>query len=99
MSATIGKARLTLYFEDTFSLKDKRGEVKSVIRRIQNQFNVAIAEIEDLDDVRAATLGLAVVSTSAPHADQMLTTIIAAVERLLDISVLGEIETEMIPFG
>ena len=99
MSATIGKARLTLYFEDTFSLKDKRGEVKSVIRRIQNQFNVAIAEIEDLDDVRAATLGLAVVSTSEPHADQMLTTIIAAVERLLDISVLGEIETEMIPFG
>lgn len=99
MSATIGKARLTLYFEDTFSLKDKRGEVKSVIRRVQNQFNVAIAEIEDLDDVRTATLGLAVISTSTPHADQMLQTIIAAVERLLDISVLGEIETEMIPFG
>ena len=99
MSATIGKARVTLYLEPTFSLKEKRGEVRSIIRRIQNQFNVAIAEIEDLDDMRAATLGLAVVSTSAPHADQMLETIIAAIERQLDLSVLGEIETEMIPFG
>jgi len=99
MRATIGKARVTLYFEDTFSLKDKRSEVKSVIRRIQNQFNVAIAEIEDLDDVRAATLGLAVVSTSSVHAGQMLQTIIDAIERLLDRSTLGEIQTEMIPFG
>ena len=98
MSATIGKARVTLYFASTFSLKEKRGEVKSVIRRIQNQFNAAIAEIEDLDDVRAATLGIAVVSTSATHAAQMLDAIIAALERLLDLSVLGEVETEMIPF-
>jgi uncharacterized protein YlxP (DUF503 family) len=99
MSATIGKARVTLYLESTFSLKEKRSEVKSVIRRIQNQFNVAIAEIEDLDDIRTATLGVVVVSTSTPHADQMLKTIIDGIERLLDISVLGEIETEMIPFG
>lgn len=99
MSATIGKARVTLYLESTFSLKEKRSEVKSVIRRIQNQFNVAIAEIEDLDDIRTATLGVVVVSTSTPHADQMLKKIIDGIERLLDISVLGEIETEMIPFG
>jgi uncharacterized protein len=99
MSATIGKARVTLYLEATFSLKEKRGEVKSIIRRIQNQFNVAIAEIEDLDDIRTATLGVVVISTSTPHADQMLETIVNAIERLLDISVLGEIETEMIPFG
>lgn len=99
MSATIGKARVTLYFESTFSLKEKRGELRRVGKRIQNRFNVAIAEIEDLDDMRVATLGLVVVSTSATHADQMLENIVAAVEDLLDMSTLGEIETEMIPFG
>lgn len=99
MSATIGKARVTLYFENTFSLKDKRGEVKRVTQRIRNQFNAGIAEIEDLDDMRAATLGVVVVSTSAPHASQMLNTILDAIERLLDTSTLGDIETELIPFG
>lgn len=99
MSATIGKARITLYFEATFSIKEKRGEVKRIIHRIQNQFNVAIAEIDDLNDMRVATLGMTVLSTSASHADQMLRTIIDRIERLLDISVLGDIETEMIPFG
>lgn len=99
MSATIGKARLTLYFEDTFSLKHKRAEVKRVTTRLRNQFNAGVAEIEDLDDMRAATLGIVVVSTSAAHASQMLNTIIEATERLLDTSTLGDVETEMIPFG
>ena len=99
MSGTIGKARVTLYFEDTFSLKEKRGEVKRITSRIRNRFNVAIAEIDDLNDMRVATLGMTVLSTSTPHADQMLETIIAAIEDLLDISILGDIETEMIPFG
>jgi uncharacterized protein YlxP (DUF503 family) len=99
MSATIGKARVTLYFEATFSIKEKRGEIRRVTKRIQNRFNVAIAEIEDLNDMRVATLGLVVISTSTPHADQMLENIIAAIEDLLDISILGDIETEMIPFG
>lgn len=98
MSATIGKAAVTLYFEATFSLKEKRGEVRRITKRIQQRFNVAIAEIEDLDDMRVATLGLVVISTSATHADQMLENIIAAIDDLLDISTLGEIETELIPF-
>jgi hypothetical protein len=40
-----------------------------------------------------------VVSTSAPHASQMVNTILEAIERLLDTSTLGDIETELIPFG
>lgn len=99
MSATIGKARITLYFEATFSLKEKRGEVKRVVERTRNRFNVSIAEIEDLNDLRVATLGLVVLSTAGPHASQMINTIIESIERLLDLSTLGDIETELIPFG
>ncbi|MCA9832653.1 MAG: DUF503 domain-containing protein [Thermomicrobiales bacterium] len=98
MSATIGSGRVTLWFESTFSLKDKRSEVKRITSRIPNQFNCAIAEIEDLDDMRVATLGVLVLSTSPDHASQMLNTIINRIEDLLEISTLGEVNTELYPF-
>lgn len=98
MSATIGRGRITLIFEASFSLKDKRSEVKRVVTRISNQFNCGIAEIEDLDDIRIATLGIVVISTSGAHCDQMLATIFGAIERLLNASYVSEIETERIPF-
>jgi uncharacterized protein YlxP (DUF503 family) len=96
---TIGAARVTLYLESSFSLKDKRRVVRSLTRRVQNQFNAAIAEVEDLDDHRVATLGVVCVSNSAPHADAMLANVIAFIERNVEEGVLGEIETELIPYG
>ncbi len=98
MSATVGNARITLYFEDTFSLKDKRGEMKRLTSRISKQFNCAIAEIEDLDDIRVGTLGVLVLSTSADHASQMLNRIIAEIERLLELSTFGDVSTELFPY-
>lgn len=98
MSATVGSARVTLYFEETFSLKDKRAEVKRLTARISNQFNCSIAEIEDLDDIRVATLGVLVLSTSPNHASQMLNRILSEIERLLDVSTLGDVATELFPY-
>ena len=98
MSATVGSARISLYFESTFSLKEKRAEVKRISTRISNQFNCAIAEIEDLNDMRVATLGILVLSTCGDPASQMITRILVAVERLLEISVVGEISTDLYPF-
>lgn len=96
--AALGQAVLAIYFEQTFSLKDKRREVKSVVHRVQARFNCAIAEVADLDDMRVATLGIAVLSTSSPHADQMLQAIIAFIDSSLDIGVLGEVSTAIDPF-
>ncbi len=96
--AAIGRARVTIYLEASFSLKDKRREVKSVVHRVQSRFNCAIAEIEDLDDMRVATLGILVVSTSSPHADQMLKHILTFIENALDLGYLGDVSTEILPF-
>jgi uncharacterized protein YlxP (DUF503 family) len=98
VTATIGALRVTILFEQTFSLKDKRREVRSVCQRVQNQFNAAIAEIEDLDDIRTATLGVVVVSNAAPHANQMLSRVEAFIERSLDLGVLGESHIELFGF-
>jgi len=98
MPATIGRARVTILFESTFSLKDKRGEVKSVTTRVRNRFNAAIAEIETLNDMRTGTLGVVVVSNDASHAQSMLSNVIEFIEQSLDLGYLGEVETELFPF-
>jgi uncharacterized protein YlxP (DUF503 family) len=99
MATTIGAARVSLYLEETFSLKDKRQVVRSITSKVRNQFNVGIAEVEDLDDARVATLAIVCVSNSAPHADEMLATVIRFIEQRVEIGVVGEIETELIPFS
>ena len=99
MATSIGAARIALYLEESFSLKDKRQVVRSITQKVRNRFNVGIAEVEDLDDPRVATLAIVCVSNSAPHANQMLNEVIRFVEARVETGVLGEVETELIPFG
>ena len=96
---TVGVARVSLYLEDTFSLKDKRQVVRSITQKVRNQFNAGIAEVEDLDDARVATLAIVVVSNASNHAQEMLQTIIDFIERRVELGVMGEIETELILYG
>ena len=99
MATTIGAARITLYLEGSFSLKDKRQVVRSITQKVRNQFNVGIAEVADLNDARIGTLAVVCVSNSAPHADEMLATVIRFIEARVEMGVLGEVETELIPYG
>jgi len=92
----IGTARVTLYLPECNSLKEKRSVVKPIVERVRRQFHVSIAEIEDLDDLRVATIGFAVISNSGAHAEEMLQTILHAIERESTETRLGEIETEII---
>jgi uncharacterized protein YlxP (DUF503 family) len=99
MTMTVGVARISLYLQGTFSLKDKRQTVRSITQRVRNQFNAGIAEVEALDDWRVATLGIVVVSNDANHTQEMLQTVIDFIERRVELGVLGEVETELIPYG
>lgn len=99
MAMTVGVARVALYLEGTFSLKDKRHVVRSITQQARNTFNAGIAEVADLDDLRVATLAVVVVSNDANHAQEMLQTIVGFIERRVELGVLGEVETELIPYG
>ncbi len=99
MATTIGVAHVTLYLEGSFSLKDKRRVVKSLTQRLRNHFNVGVAEVADLDDMRVATLAAVCVSNNAAHADEMLQTVVRFIESRVEMGVLGEVATELIPFG
>lgn len=91
----IGALRFSLYLPESFSLKEKRGIVKSAVERARKRFNASIAEIEDLDDIRVGTVGVVVVSNNAIHAEEMLRTIVAFFEREVPDADLVEVEHDV----
>ena len=81
-----------LFLPESSSLKDKRGVIKSLKERIHNRFNVSVSEIAHNDLWQRSTLGMAVVSTAAQHANQVLSKTVDFIEQdrrveLLDYSI------------
>lgn len=64
------------------SLKDKRSVVKRIIGRCKNEFNIAIAEVEELDSLDRATIGVVTVGNDRRYIESVLTHIENFVEKL-----------------
>jgi uncharacterized protein YlxP (DUF503 family) len=77
----VGTMRVDLFLPENGTLKDKRHVVKSILARVQHQFKVAAAEVEENDNLQAAVLGIACVSNSAPHANEILQHVANFIER------------------
>src|SRR5947207_7375119 len=96
MAMHVGTARVALQLAESRSLKGKRMVVKSVIQRVRNRFNVAIAEIDTHDTWELITLGIVCVSDDPRHANEMLSKVIGFIEsERLDAEV-GAVELELI---
>jgi uncharacterized protein len=68
----IGISQVTLHLPTSHSLKDKRQIIKSIMARVRQQFEVAIAEVDEQDRWQIAKLGMSCVSNSSQHADEIL---------------------------
>ncbi len=95
----VGVCRLTLSIAEGYSLKDKRRVVKSLVERVHNRFNVAVAEVDHHEIWNSAVLGVACVSTAGAHAEAVLASVVTFVE---GGATRGEIEvvdatTEILP--
>jgi uncharacterized protein YlxP (DUF503 family) len=76
------------------SLKDKRMVVRSVVQRVRNRFNVAVAEVDTQDVWQVATLGIVCMSDDRRHANEIMSKVVAFIEsERLDADV-GEVELE-----
>jgi|LFRM01.1.fsa_nt_gb uncharacterized protein YlxP (DUF503 family) len=91
----VGIARIGLHVADCRSLKEKRSITKSLITRLRNRFNAAIAEVDDQDLWQKCTIAAAVIGTSTSHADSQLQAIVACINREAAVSVTT-IETEIL---
>jgi len=76
----VGVSTLELNLPGVGSLKEKRGILKSLMAQVKKKFNASVAEVGLHDVWQSATVGLAVVSTSSGHAEEMLETIAAWIE-------------------
>ena len=92
----IGVSRLELHIPAARSLKEKRAVVQSISSRIRNEYRVAIAEIEALENWNLAVLGMAVVSNDAGHAREVIDHIIAHVDRMRMDAEPGAIEIDVL---
>ncbi len=77
------------------SLKDKRHVLKPLIAHLRNNFNVSVAEIDDNDAWRRATIGVACISNDHDYAHGLLMRVVDAVERGRYDATLVDYEIEM----
>lgn len=91
MSMVVGVARVVLVIHSAFSLKEKKSVVRQVKERTCSKFNVALAEVGDLDDHGRAELGLAVVGNDRRHVNSMVDNILTFIE---DLCLAEVIETD-----
>ena len=72
MAMIVGLCTVELHFPDSLSLKSKRKILVSLKTRLQNRFNVSIAEIEEMDLWQKAILGIASVANETARVNQTL---------------------------
>jgi len=87
----IATVRLTFHIPHSASLKDKRQVCRSLIDKAKHRFNASIAEVDTQDIHQTLTIGVAVVSGSATHAQQSLDEIIRYMERRVEIEFGAEL--------
>lgn len=93
----VGVCRIELRLPGNQSLKGKRRILKSIITRVKNRYDVAIAEVNHLDRWQLATLGIACVSNSGQHANEILSKVVGFItESRFEVEIL-DYSIEIIP--
>ncbi len=95
---SLGVCKVKLRLPENQSLKGKRQVLKSIITRVRNNYNVAIAEVDDQDLWQLATLGVACVSNDAQQVNKVLSRVVDFIGRSkFEIEIL-DYEIEIMPF-
>ena len=76
----VGIARVSLRLPENVSLKGKRQIIKSIISRVRNKFDVAVAEVDDNDNWYLSTIGISAISNDERHTNQVLSKVVEFIE-------------------
>lgn len=93
----VGVLRLELRLPETHSLKGKRSVLRSIKARVQQKFNVSIAECEEHDLWQTAILGVSQVGADQPHVDRCLREVVSFIDDL-QLAELGEERVEFLHY-
>ena len=90
MPIFVGLLTVDLYIAEANTLKDKRQVLQSLLTRLQNRLNVAVAEVGNNDIHRRAQIALTTVSNSQAQVQRVM----AATSQLINSEPTVEVETE-----
>ena len=93
----VGVLRLELRLPESHSLKEKRSVIRSIKARVQQKFNVSIAECEEHDLWQLAVLGVSQVGADQPHVDRCLREVVSFIDDL-HLAELGEERVEFLHY-
>lgn len=93
----VGVLRLELLLPENHSLKGKRSVLRTIKARVQNKFNVSIAECDDHDLWQRAMLGVSQVGSDERHVDACLREVVHFIEGL-EVAQLGEERVEFLHY-
>jgi len=93
----VGVLRLEIRLPETHSLKGKRSVLRSIKARVQQKFNVSIAECDDHDLWQRAILGVSQVGADEPHVDRCLREVVSFIEGL-QLAEVGEERMEFLHY-
>ena len=81
-------------------MKERRGVLRSIVRRVRNRFNVSIAEVGGGDTWQVALLGIALATSDARQARKGLSQVIEFIEGLALAEVVdSDIEVLRLPYA
>jgi uncharacterized protein YlxP (DUF503 family) len=83
----IGSLEIVLILGEGSSLKEKRSVIRSMIVSARQKFNISIAEVDDLDKWRRATIACVCVSRDAAFVNQVLDKTLDFIESNPNVSV------------
>jgi len=81
--------RIELHIPSSRSLKEKRAVVKPVVEGIRQRFSLSVAETGFQDKWQRAEIGVAVVSSTVSHAQEVVDTVERWVWSRPDLEVCG----------
>jgi uncharacterized protein YlxP (DUF503 family) len=93
----VGVLRLELLLPENHSLKGKRSVLRTIKARVQNKFNVSIAECDDHDLWQRAMLGVSQVGSDERHVDACLREVVHFIEGL-EVAQVGEERVEFLHY-
>ena len=93
----VGVCKINLRLPENLSLKGKRQVLKSITTRVQNKFNVSVAEVDNHDLWQLATIGVCCVSNDSRYTNEVLSKVVGFVTNSrFEVEIL-DYEIEILP--